>query len=138
MSRRKVGNGVRQSGFFSPLLIDAYINDLLKNIASCNNWCELGRDWIIVIFYAEDISLLAPSARGLQILVDTAIPILNELRRIVNRHKSSYEVFNHERKITVPTLLRLDGLLCEQIMEIKYLGVTFSNDHNNSSGVDRC
>ena len=82
--------------------------------------------------------LLAPSARGLQILLDTAIPILNGLRLIVNHSKSSYIVFKHKRNITVPTLLRLDGLLCEQVNEIKYLEVGFSNDDDNTSDVDRC
>ena len=134
----KVGNGVRQGGIISPLLFNVYINDLIKSIASCNNGCKLGTDWVNIICYADDMLLLAPSARGLQILVDTAIPILNELRLIVNRSKSSYIVFKHKRNITVPTLLRLDGLLCEQVNEIKYLGVSFSNDDNNSSDVDRC
>ena len=38
----------------------------------------------------------------------------------------------------MPTLLRLDGLLCVQVNEIRYLGVSFSNDDNNCSDVDRC
>ena len=66
-----------------------------------------------IVCYADDMLLLAPSARGLQTLVDTAVPLLNELRLIVNRGKSSHIVFRYKRNNTMPTLLIFDGLLCE-------------------------
>ena len=67
------------------------------------------------ICFADDILLLAPSDRGLRILVDTtiAIPILKELRLNMKHGKSSYIDFKHKRNITVSSLLRLDGFLCE-------------------------
>ena len=93
----KVGNGVRQGGIISPLLFNVYKNDLIKSITSCNNDCKLGTDRVNIICYADDMLLLAPSAKGLQILVDTAIPILNELRFFVNHGKSSYIVFKQKK-----------------------------------------
>ena len=46
----KVGNGVRQGGFISPLLFNGYINDIIKSIASYNNGCNLGKDWVNIIY----------------------------------------------------------------------------------------
>ena len=59
-------------------------------------------------------------------MLETVIPILIELCLMVNRGKCSYIVFKRKRSITVPTLLGLDGLLCDHI-----------NDDNNSSEMDR-
>ena len=93
-----------------PLNVD--ITKLINCIASCNNGCKLGTDFLSIICHAVDILLLAPLSRGLQILADTAITLSNEICLIVNRCDSFFIFFKHKKNIAVLTLLRLDLDLC--------------------------
>ena len=66
----KIGNGVRQGGILSPLLFNIYVNDMLNEISSLKVGCKLGINNANILAYADDICILSPSARGLQILLD--------------------------------------------------------------------
>ena len=70
----KVGNGIRQGGILRPLFFNVHVHNPLKIIASCDNGFKLRTDLVNVICYAEDILLLDPSTRWLQIFADTASP----------------------------------------------------------------
>ena len=66
----KVSNGVRQGGVLSPKLFAVYIDDLSQDLAMCKSGCYINEQCMNHVMYADDICLLAPSAIGLQRLLD--------------------------------------------------------------------
>ena len=71
MSRAfRVSNGVRQGGILSPHLFCLYIDDLIQRLNRSNTGCNLNGQMINNLGYADDMTLLSPSPKGLQALVN--------------------------------------------------------------------
>ena len=66
----KVSNGVCQGGVLSPKLFAIYIDDLSQDLTMCKSGCYINELCMNEVMYADDICLLAPSAIGLQRLLD--------------------------------------------------------------------
>ena len=61
-----VTNGVRQGGILSPLLFNFYMNDLSVLLSKISAGCYSGNTVINHLMYAHDLAVFAPSAKGLQ------------------------------------------------------------------------
>ena len=68
-----VSNGVRQGGVLSPKLFAIYIDDLSNELALCKSGCYINEQCMNHVIYADDICLLAPSAIGLQQMLDVCL-----------------------------------------------------------------
>lgn len=68
----RISNGVRQGGVLSGLFFAIYINSLIEKVSKVNSSCMLGIARSNIIAYADDVVLMAPSAKSLQILIDVA------------------------------------------------------------------
>ena len=68
-----VSNGVRQGGVLSPKMFAIYIDDLSLDLATCTSGCYIDDQFMNHIMYADDICLLAPSAIGLQRMLDVCL-----------------------------------------------------------------
>ena len=66
----KISNGVKQGGILSSLFFNLYMDELSKNLSNVNVGCCVNNNVINHIMYADDLCLLAPSAKGLQFLVN--------------------------------------------------------------------
>ena len=77
----KVGNGTRQGGILSPLLFNYYINDVIRAVKVLPVGCRIGYEKTSILCYADDILLTAPSAIGLQQLVDKVSSITTSVLR---------------------------------------------------------
>ena len=89
-----VRNGVRQGGVWLPKLFSIiYIDDLSTELALCNSGCYINEQCMNHVIYADDICLLAPSAIGLQQMLDVCFnfSICNDI--IFNYVKSVCVVF---------------------------------------------
>lgn len=64
-----VTNGVRQGGIMSPLLFNVYMDYLSKIFNSVNAGCMLNGVNFNHLLYADDMTLIEPSIRALQILL---------------------------------------------------------------------
>jgi hypothetical protein len=60
-----ISNGVKQGGVLSPILFTVYIDDLLKKLRNSGIGCCMNNVYTGVVAYADDITLLSPSVRGL-------------------------------------------------------------------------
>ena len=65
-----IGNGVKQGGILSPLLFNIYMDDLSLQLHRQSIGCSVGGTVVNHMLYADDIVLFAPSAKGLQKLMD--------------------------------------------------------------------
>ena len=65
-----VSNGVRQGGVLSSKLFAIYIDDLSNKLALCKSGCCINVQCMNHAIYEDDICLLAPSAIGLQQVLD--------------------------------------------------------------------
>ena len=137
----KVGNGVRQGGILSPLLFCYYIDEALQKITEMKIGCSILGNKTNIIAYADDVFLMAPSASGMQKMLDKLYSLLTDLCMKINtdKDKSNYILFrskyNRSRKI-VPKLF-LNGVQLEYLDKCKYLGVILSSDGSFVPDIDR-
>ena len=66
-----VTNGIRQGGVISPVLFTIYMDELLKRLEMSGRGCYIGHKYLGVLCYADDVTLLAPTAQSLQHMVKT-------------------------------------------------------------------
>ena len=64
-----VKNGLRQGGILSPILFNVFMDDLSVQLTASNTGCKLVGMTMNHLMYADDMALIAPSAKGLQTLI---------------------------------------------------------------------
>ena len=95
--------------------------------------CKLGIHSSNVIAYADDIVLLAPSFKGLQLLLDNASEYANDFELRFNNDKSKYMVFRRNKgRVIASCSLIIGNKKLEQVEAIKYLGYTLNSNLSNN------
>ena len=92
--------------------------------------------WNIIV-YADDIMLLAPSAKGLQMLLDTCCELINDVKLKINPNKSNFIVFRKDKKVVPIYRMRIGESILEEVNSIKYLGCMLDNRLNDAMDCDR-
>ena len=62
-------NGVKQGGVLSPILFTVYIDELLLKLRSSGFGCYIDDTFVGPLGYADDVTLMSPSIRGLKQMV---------------------------------------------------------------------
>ena len=95
-SKCTVYNGVRQGGILSPFLFNVYMDDLSVNLKECPTGCIAG-DTIVnhLMYYADYIVLLSPSATGLSLLLHVCGKYGLEHDITFNSKKSAVIIFRN-------------------------------------------
>ena len=121
-----VSNGVRQGGVLSPKMFAIYIDDLSLDLATCTSGCYIDDQCMNHVMYADDICPLAPSAIGLQRMLDVCLDfsIRNDIK--FNPIKSVCIVFKPKSSKLYCPNVKLDCDTLEYISCTKYLGFTFN------------
>ena len=65
-----VCNGVKQGAVISPILFAVYYDELIAKLASSGYGCRISQHFVGALSYADDITLLSPSLKGLQYMVN--------------------------------------------------------------------
>ena len=61
-----IRNGVKQGAILSAILYCVYTNGLFEELRRLNIGCHIGRNYVGVVGYADDLFLMSPSIDGLQ------------------------------------------------------------------------
>ena len=126
-----IGNGVKQGAILSAVLYCVYTNDLFRTLRRSNIGCFLGKDYVGVVGYADDLFLLSPAMDGFQDMLKICERYASDhnLKFSTNENpiksKTKCMAFlNKERQLRK---LKLCGNDLPWVDGGKHLGVKFSN-----------
>ena len=128
--------GVRQGGILSPDFYCLYIEDLIAILKSKNIGCHILSVFVAALIYADDMAILAPSVRGLCILLEACSDYCSEWDICLNARKSKLMYFG--RRCTNLFEPSLNGTPIEWVDTCRYLGICLvSSLHFECSVTDR-
>ena len=87
-----------------PILFCRYIRDLLHDIAQAGIGCNIGRVFINILAYADDIVLLAPSWRAMQDLLVILEKHTVKIDMKCNENKTVCMVFQPKRRSQIVSM----------------------------------
>jgi hypothetical protein len=135
----KVTNGLRQGAILSPIFFNIYINDVLNYISGLNDGCKLGMMSANTIAYADDVTLLAPTTKGLQLLIDVFVRELNKLKLLINKEKSVIMIFGSGNvKGSFTHIFRLNNANLQIVTSFKYLGFQIRSNLSDVDDIIKC
>ena len=73
-----IGNGVKQGAILSAILYCVYTNGIFQELRKAKIGCFIGRNYVGVLGYADDLYLLAPCIDGLQEMLKVCEKYANE------------------------------------------------------------
>jgi hypothetical protein len=117
----EVTAGVRQGGVLSPDFYSIYVDELIEKLKKLNVGCYVLYMFIAAIFYADDMAILSPSLKGLQILLIVCQEYCTQWDICLNAKKSKVMYFG--RPIGNLANPMLDCKPLQWVSEWKYLGV---------------
>ena len=121
-----VSNGVCQGGILSPQLFAIYVDDLSHELTLCKSGCNINDQCMNHVMYADDICLMAPSAIGMQKMLEACFDFSLRNDIMFNPVKSLCVTFKPKNsKLSCPSV-RLDSNILEYISQTKYLGFMFN------------
>ena len=133
----RLKNGVRQGAIISPVLFNFYINDILNEVACLDIGCNLAYNKHNTQAYADDITALAPSAKGLQLLIDKIANNIEKLNLKINEIKTVCMIFS-QKTVKDPPEFFLNNVRLAIVDKYKYLGVVLTNKGVWKEDIRRC
>ena len=144
-------NGVRQSCVMSPALFNIFLDTVvrqalagMKDGVTIKYTCgdevyslklteELTTlDLVQILLYADDMSIVSDSAKGLERLVQRLDVITQKWLLDINQKKTKLMTVDHDRTGDLPAVT-LRGKTIKTVEHFKYLGRIFQNTH----GIDK-
>ena len=119
-----VSNGVRQGAVLSPIFYTLYIDGLLRTLASARVGCHIGHTYVGSLAYADDLTLVSPSVRGLKTMLRICEKYAAQFDIKFNGSKSEAIAFTKDKKF-LPPRIYLDGENIPWVKRIKHLGHWF-------------
>lgn len=118
-------NGVRQGGILSPLFFNVYMDELSVTLSNANLGCVMNGVFFNHLMYADDLVVLAPSPRAMQMLLNLCDNFARENHVIYNTRKTVCMCAKPKcfKSVFTPSF-ELCGTSLRYISSHKYLGVT--------------
>ena len=125
----KVKNGIKQGGLLSPHLFNLYIDKLSVELTASGVGCIVKNIIVNHISYADDMVLMAPSVRSLQILLNICSLYANISEILYNTEKSYCMICWPKRFLFkfIPSFYMQNDLL-QFVTVYKYLGVLINQN----------
>jgi hypothetical protein len=133
-----VGNGVRQGGVLSPVLFNVYMDGLSSVLNTLNTGCYFNGVLINHLMYADDLVIISPSIRSMQILLShcDSYADLHDVK--FNTKKSKCMLFKSDDiQITSGHNLFLSSKKLTFVSEHNYLGVILCSNECDDFSIDK-
>ena len=133
-----VKNGLRQGGILSPIFFNVFIDELSIQLTSSNTGCKLLGMTMNHLMYADDMTLIATSAKGLQSLLHTCENYAIKHEIIFNSIKSMCMCVTPKchRPSHIPSV-KLNNQQLEFTDTFKYLGCIITNTMDDTLGISK-
>ena len=133
-----VSNGVRQGGILSPHFFNVYIDELSITLNDCKTGCCLNNVLLNHIMYADDMALIAPSVKGLKLLIRLCEQVASRLDITFNSQKSVVMIYrsNMMKTYNFPKFY-LNHRELKEVSEYRYLGYITTNDGTDDKDIWR-
>ena len=134
-----IHNGVRQGAISSPILFCLYIDELLVKLKSSKVGCYIGNVFVGALCYADDLSLLAPSADAMRKMLQICEEFAAEHGIMFNATKSKYIAFNahHNAFEDSNPLFYLNDKLIERVNCWPHLGNILADNQSDSICINK-
>ena len=117
-----IGSGVRQGSCLSPAIFNVFMNVFILELRKLNCGFHVNGVFVGCLLYADDITLLSPSVRGLQMMLDTCHEIACYVSLSFNVYKCRCMAIGKMYNAVISPL-RIGNSQTEWSNCIKYLGV---------------
>ena len=132
-----MSNGIRQGGILSPYLFNIMVDDLSIQLNRAKIGCFAGNILINHLSYADDMVLVAPSARGLQKLINICSMFASVNNIIYNTDKTKCIIFWPKVVLGTGVKFLLHDKVLDVVDEIKYLGIYINNNLSDDSEMSK-
>ena len=131
-------NGVKQGGILSPLFFNVYMDELSTRLNTCGVGCNVNGEFLNHFMYADDICLVAPSAKALQRMLDICTDHADSHNIVFNSNKSVCMCINSAKyKLQVFPIVHLGIQVLQYVNLYKYLGCIINNVLNDNDDMKR-
>ena len=133
----RVSNGIKQGGLLSPYLFNLYVDSLSEQLNRTGVGCLAGVALINHLAYADNMVLVAPSKRALQMLLNVCSKYANAHDIIYNIEKS-YCMVCWPKKFLFQfyPMFYLQNEPIEYVEIFKYLGVLITNSLSDDEEIN--
>lgn len=116
-------NGIKQGGVLSPVLFCIYMDELIKRLSSNSRFgCYVGHKYAGCLTYADDVTLLAPTYKGLMEMLKTCEQFSEEFDVLYNSQKSHVILFDPHRRVHTRPVVTLNSNVINYIDSALHLG----------------
>ena len=127
-----VTNGVKQGGVLSPILFSVYVDDLLVELSKSGIGCHVGNNYVGCLSYADDLTLLAPTVKALQNMIDICEKYATSFDITFNGKKSVLMMFKGISCKNSDCHVVVNGNIVRKTNQALHLGHSISSDDCNS------
>ena len=134
----RVTNGLRQGGILSPVMFNVYLDCLSIKLAASKIGCKFVDKTVNHLMYADDMTILAPSAKGLQRLLSICESYANSHEMVFNSSKSVFMCIEskHNNSKHIPSV-SLKSVPLFKADSYKYLGFTITKNYSDSVDIKK-
>ena len=135
----EVTNGVRQAAVSSPILFGIYLDKLICMLRASGLGCTIGKFYLGVMVYADDIILLCPSRMGLQAMMNICqkFALAHNLKFSTNKdpNKSKTKRIHLSKKKIHLANITSNGDYLPLVEHAKHVGNVLQSDNSFSKDI---
>jgi hypothetical protein len=129
-----VYNGVKQGAIISPIFFCIYIDDLLNQMKTANLGCFIGSLYAGSMAYADDLTLLAPTAEAMRSMLKVCSDYATEFSISFNPNKTKCMFFRSISKpVSVNPIFYINDSRIEYVKEWQHLGTIIETNQSDSA-----